>query len=102
MVADHVVFLISLACGMRSWPVESAVACEVPGCFTWLFQQVIAPGNRLWTRTRLRDLKAAGFGLREIVMIDLPRSFPWPVKWGTTSPGSISGFSVSDFQGLIG
>jgi hypothetical protein len=33
-VADHVVFLISLARGMRSWPVESAVACEVGNYFT--------------------------------------------------------------------
>jgi hypothetical protein len=61
---------------MRSWPVESAAACEVPGYFTGLFQQAIPPGNHLWTRARLRDLKAAGFGLREIVLLDLPPSFP--------------------------
>ena len=32
--------------------------------------------NHLWTRARLRDIKAAGFGLREIVLLDLPSSFP--------------------------
>jgi hypothetical protein len=32
--------------------------------------------NHLWTRARLRDIKAAGFGLREIVMIEMPRNFP--------------------------
>jgi hypothetical protein len=32
--------------------------------------------NHLWTRARLRDIKAAGFGLREIVLLDLPPSFP--------------------------
>ena len=48
----------------------------MPGYFTWLFQQAIPLGNHLWTRARLRDLKAAGFGLREIVLIDIPQSFP--------------------------
>src|SRR5674476_960756 len=50
-VADHVVFLISLARGMRSWPVKSLahyfiwLACgiclarEVPGYFTGLFHR---------------------------------------------------------------
>ncbi len=32
--------------------------------------------NHLWTRARVRDLKAAGFGLREIVLVDMPRTFP--------------------------
>ena len=43
-VADQVVFLISLARGMRSWPVESAAACEVPGYFTgpWPVKPVLA------------------------------------------------------------
>jgi hypothetical protein len=32
--------------------------------------------NHLWTRARIRDIRAAGFGLREIVMVDMPHSFP--------------------------
>jgi len=32
--------------------------------------------NHLWTRARLRDIKTAGFGLREIVMMDTPADFP--------------------------
>lgn len=32
--------------------------------------------NHLWTRARLRDVKAAGFGVREIVLLDTPKSFP--------------------------
>ncbi len=32
--------------------------------------------NHLWTRARVRDVKAAGFGLREIVLVDMPRNFP--------------------------
>jgi hypothetical protein len=34
--------------------------------------------NHLWTRARLRDVKAAGFGVREIVLLDTPKSFPQP------------------------
>ena len=32
--------------------------------------------NHIWTRARIRDIRHAGFGLREIVMVDMPRSFP--------------------------
>ena len=32
--------------------------------------------NHLWTKARLRDLRTAGFGLREIVLVDMPKSFP--------------------------
>ena len=32
--------------------------------------------NHLWTKARLRDVRAAGFGLREIVLVDMPASFP--------------------------
>jgi hypothetical protein len=32
--------------------------------------------NHLWTRARLRDVKAAGFGVRGIVLLDTPKSFP--------------------------
>jgi hypothetical protein len=32
--------------------------------------------NHLWTRARLRDIAAAGFGLREILLLDTPAAFP--------------------------
>jgi hypothetical protein len=32
--------------------------------------------NHLWTRARMRDIASAGFGVREIVLLDMPRSFP--------------------------
>lgn len=32
--------------------------------------------NHVWTRARVRDIHAAGFGLREIVLVDMPESFP--------------------------
>lgn len=32
--------------------------------------------NHLWTRARLRDIAEAGFGLREIVLVDTPATFP--------------------------
>lgn len=32
--------------------------------------------NHLWTRARLRDIKAAGFAIREIVTFDTPKNFP--------------------------
>jgi hypothetical protein len=32
--------------------------------------------NHLWTRARLRDIRTAGFGLREIVLVETPASFP--------------------------
>ena len=32
--------------------------------------------NHVWTKARLRDIRDAGFGLREIVLIDMPRTFP--------------------------
>lgn len=32
--------------------------------------------NHVWTKARLRDVKAAGFGLREIVLVDMPANFP--------------------------
>ena len=57
--------------------------------------------NHLWTRARLRDLKAAGFGLREIVLLDLPPSFPWPVKCGELlhrAEFQVSAFQLSAFE----
>jgi hypothetical protein len=32
--------------------------------------------NHVWTRARLRDVRIAGFGLRELVLIDMPVTFP--------------------------
>lgn len=32
--------------------------------------------NHLWTRARLRDIRAAGYGIREIVTVDTPAIFP--------------------------
>lgn len=32
--------------------------------------------NHLWTKARLRDIHAAGFGIREILLVDMPASFP--------------------------
>lgn len=32
--------------------------------------------NHVWTKSRLRELKAGGFGIREIFLIDTPANFP--------------------------
>ncbi|QYM77529.1 hypothetical protein K0B96_09315 [Horticoccus luteus] len=32
--------------------------------------------NHVWTKARLRDIRAADFGLKEIVLVDMPASFP--------------------------
>lgn len=32
--------------------------------------------NHVWTKARLRDIREAGFGLKEIVLVDMPRTFP--------------------------
>lgn len=32
--------------------------------------------NHLWTKARLRDLHEAGFGLKQIVLLETPKSFP--------------------------
>ncbi len=32
--------------------------------------------NHLWTRARIRDMTTSGFGLREILMVDTPATFP--------------------------
>lgn len=32
--------------------------------------------NHLWTKARLRDIKEAGFGIKEIFIFDTPISFP--------------------------
>lgn len=32
--------------------------------------------NHVWTKARLRDIAAAGFGIKEIVLVTMPASFP--------------------------
>ncbi len=32
--------------------------------------------NHLWTKARIRDIRAAHFGIKEIVLVDMPRTFP--------------------------
>lgn len=32
--------------------------------------------NHLWTKARLRDVRQAGFGIRQIVLVDMPPNFP--------------------------
>jgi hypothetical protein len=32
--------------------------------------------NHAWTRARLRDMRQAGFGLREFILVETPHSFP--------------------------
>lgn len=32
--------------------------------------------NHVWTKARVRDIRDAGFGVREIVLVDMPRTFP--------------------------
>jgi len=32
--------------------------------------------NHLWTKARLRDIKEANFGIKEIVIFDTPKTFP--------------------------
>ena len=32
--------------------------------------------NHIWTKARLRDIKEAGFGIKEIMLVDTPKEFP--------------------------
>lgn len=32
--------------------------------------------NHIWTKARIRDIRAAGFGIKEILLCDMPREFP--------------------------
>lgn len=32
--------------------------------------------NHVWTKARLRDMKTAGFGLRQIALVEMPKEFP--------------------------
>jgi hypothetical protein len=44
--------------------------------------------NHLWTRARQRDIKSAGFGLREIVLFDTPKTSR---RWASKSAPCTSG-----------
>lgn len=37
---------------------------------------VLMTVNHAWTKARLRDAKTAGFGLRRIILVNMPASFP--------------------------
>lgn len=32
--------------------------------------------NHVWTKARVRDVREAGFGLKEILLLDMPKTFP--------------------------
>ena len=32
--------------------------------------------NHIWLKARLRDIKEKGFGIKEILLIDTPKTFP--------------------------
>ena len=32
--------------------------------------------NHVWTKARIRDIRQAGFGIKEIVLVEMPQSFP--------------------------
>lgn len=32
--------------------------------------------NHMWTKARLRDIRESGFGIREILLVDMPKTFP--------------------------
>lgn len=32
--------------------------------------------NHAWTKARIRDVHQAGFGMKEILLVDMPKSFP--------------------------
>lgn len=32
--------------------------------------------NHVWTKARIRDIREAGFGIREITLLEMPREFP--------------------------
>lgn len=58
--------------------------------------------NHVWTRARVRDIRDAGFGLKEIVLVDMPDSFPQSgfqlgavyVARGWTGPVTITDFTA--------
>jgi len=37
---------------------------------------ILCTVNHLWTKSRLRDMKKAGFGIKEICIFDTPKEFP--------------------------
>lgn len=32
--------------------------------------------NHIWTKARIRDIKQAGFGIKEICLVEMPKTFP--------------------------
>src|ERR1035437_4505300 len=72
-VADHVVFLISLARGMRSWPVESAPYSS------WLFHRAITYGRGRACATSRPPASVCG---RLCCWICRPASRPWAFNSG--------------------
>jgi len=57
--------------------------------------------NHAWTKARVRDVREAGFGFKELVMVDMPSSFPQSgfqlgaVHWrrGWTGPITFTDFT---------
>lgn len=37
---------------------------------------ILCTVNHLWTKSRLRDMRKAGFGIKEICIFDTPKNFP--------------------------
>jgi hypothetical protein len=60
--------------------------------------------NHAWTKARVRDVREAGFGFRELVMVDMPSSFPQSgfqlgaVYWSRNWTGPIT---FTDFTSKI-
>ena len=43
----------------------------------------LCPINHFWLKARIRDIKGAGFGFREILLVDTPKEFPQSgFQWG--------------------
>jgi len=61
--------------------------------------------NHLWTKARIRDIKEAGFGIKEIVIFDTPDNFP-PLGFQVGMVHLQAKYSgdiiFSDLSGLIG
>jgi len=61
--------------------------------------------NHLWTKARIRDIKEAGFGIKEIVIFDTPDNFPqlgFQVGMIHLQAKYSGDIIFSDLSGLIG
>lgn len=59
--------------------------------------------NHFWTKARLRDIQENGFALREIVLLDTPKTFPssgFQLGAVHLSRGPISLVKITDFRNL--